>query len=158
MFIKTVISSAYANTFGQVQLSRLQVTGIISSLACMFLMTGSMARIKSEQLSASPCFTPFPIVWVSQFSKCGLSTYRNAFKHYPTSNSGNIFKNSASTSNLNYFINTSALFCLSTYVQKWSNTLQDPYNETNDNGNGTLSYVGGKNSLQFPPVIRGYCC
>jgi hypothetical protein len=67
-------------------------------------------------------------------------------------------KNSASTSNLIYFINTSALFRLSTYVQKWSNTLQDPYNETNDNGNGTLSYVGGKNSLQFPPVIRGYRC
>ena len=100
----------------------------------------------------------FQLFGVSQFSKCGLSTYRNAFKHYPTSNSGNIFKNSASTSNLIYFINTSALFCLSTYVQKWSDTLQDPYNETNDNGNGTLSYVGGKNSLQFPPVIRGYCC
>jgi hypothetical protein len=29
---------------------------------------------------------------VSQFSKCGLFTYRNALKHYPTLNSGNIFK------------------------------------------------------------------
>ncbi len=74
--------------------------------------------------------------------------------HYPTSNSGNIFKNSASTSNLIYFINTSALFCLSTYVQKWSNTLQDPYNETNDNGNGTLSYVGGKKDIVVNIKIR----